>query len=91
MVSCQMLGGMFSIFVVMLLSDWDLPPQSCIVRPVGGVCANGFMTTHNVWNLMLSLDKAGWDSKAKQLDEICEEGDGGVDVWLRLVSSICLE
>ncbi len=45
MVSCQMLGGMFSIFVVMLLSDWDLPPWSCIVRPVGGVCANGFMTT----------------------------------------------
>ena len=58
---------------------------------MGGVCASGFMTTHSDWDTMLSLDKAGWDSKAEQLDEICEDGDGGVVIWFWLVSSICLE
>ncbi len=87
----MMLGVMFSIFVVMLLPVWDLPPRSCIVRPVGGVCASGFMATHNGWDTMLSLDKAGWDSKAKQLDEVSEEGDGGVLNWFWLVSNMCLE
>jgi hypothetical protein len=40
---------------------------------------------------MLSLGKAGWDSKAEQLNEVCEEGDGGVIIWFWLASSICLE
>ncbi len=51
------------IFVVVLVSDWDLPSWSCIVRPVGGVGASGIMTTHNGWDTMLSLAKAGWDRK----------------------------
>jgi hypothetical protein len=75
----------------MLVSDWDLPLRSCIVRPVGEVGAGGFMTTHSGWDTMLSSGEAGWDSKAEQLDEVCEEGDGGVVIWLQLASSICLE
>ncbi len=78
----KMLGGRFLIFVIMLMLDWDLSLLSYIVRPVGGVCAGGFMTTHSGWDTMLSSDKAGWDSKAKQLDEVCGEGDGGVVVCL---------
>ncbi len=100
------LGGTFSMFVIVLVSDWEHLQRSCIDRLVGWLCAGGLMRIHNG----LSSDWAGCESSAELLVDVCNDGDGGCDmrakplfdvckgddgnvvvIWWQLVSSILLE